>query len=190
MDSRSLARRALASRGWTLVGSPPEEPVVVLVCAPHTSNWDFPLMLLIAAAGGVKPRFLMKAEAFRGPARPVLKRLGGIPVDRGNAAGLVTDLVEHARSSEHFALTIAPEGTRKAGGHWKSGFYRIARDADIPIVLCFIDKPTATMGFGPTMNASGDLAADMDKIRAFYADKHGVVPENRSAPQLREEVAP
>lgn len=189
MDSSSLARRALASRGWTLVGSPPEEPVVVLVCAPHTSNWDFPLMLLIAAAGGVKPRFLMKAEAFRGPASPVLKRLGGIPVDRDNAAGIVGDLVEHARSSERFALTIAPEGTRKAGGHWKSGFYRVARDAGIPMVLCYIDKPTATMGFGPTITVTGDVAADMDKVRAFYADKHGVVPANRSEPQLREEAA-
>ncbi len=187
MDQQALARRVLGLRRWQVVGSVPPEPVIVMVAAPHTSNWDFTLMLELARALGVQPRFLMKRESFRGPADGVLRRLGGVPVDRDAAAGLVDDLVAHARGADRLALVLAPEGTRRKTDHWKSGFYRIAQQAEIPLVLCFIDKPTRTMGCGPTLRPSGDVKADMDVIREFYADKHGIVPANRTEPRLREE---
>ena len=187
MDSQALARRILARRGWTIVGEPPPDPVVVMVAAPHTSAWDFAVMLLLSRAVGVRPLFLGKRELFRGPMGPFMRRMGGISVDRSNAAGVVAELVERAGSSERFQLVIAAEGTRKPGAYWKSGFYRLAQQADVPICLGFCDGPTRTMGFGPTFRPSGDMRADMDVIRAFYADKHGINPELRTEPRLREE---
>jgi len=190
MDTQSLARRILDNRGWTIVGEPPPDPVVVLVAAPHTSGWDFAVMVALSRAFGVKPLFLAKRELFRGPLGVFMRRMGGISIDRANAAGVVAEVVAHATSAERYQLVIAAEGTRKPGRYWKSGFYRIAQQADIPICLGFCDGPTRTMGFGPTFRPSGDVRADMDLVRAFYADKHGIVPANRTEPRLREEDEP
>jgi 1-acyl-sn-glycerol-3-phosphate acyltransferase len=119
-----------------------------------------------------------------------LRRFGGIPTDRDNPAGLVRELITQARSGEPFLLIIAAEGTRSTSEYWKSGFYRIARAARLPIALAFVDGPTRTTGFGPTIQATGDVAADMTLVRAFYADKHGIHPELRTEPRLREEDSP
>lgn len=189
MDSQALARRILARRGWTIVGEPPPDPVVVMVAAPHTSAWDFPLMVLMTRAAGVSPLFLGKRELFRGPMGPFMRRMGGISVDRANAAGVVAELAERAGTSERFQLVIAAEGTRTQGSYWKSGFYRLAQQAGVPICLGFCDGPTRTTGFGPTFHPSGDVRADMDLVRAFYADKRGIRPQNRTEPRLREEDA-
>lgn len=187
MDQARLAESIITRSGWKLVGSPPDVPAAVLIGAPHTSNWDLVLMLLMTRARGISPHFLMKKEAFRGPAGPLMRKLGGIPVDRSVASGLVARYANQASSDEHFQLVIAPEGTRKLRHYWKSGFYRIASDAKIPIVLGFVDGPTKTFGYGPVLHPSGDVRADMDVIRAFYADKYGVTPAKRTAPRLREE---
>lgn len=189
MDRVTLAERALSALGWKVVGEPAPDPVVVMLGAPHTSNWDFPIMLWMTWAKGIEPRFLMKKEAFRGPAGAFLRRLGGIPVDRSAAAGLVDELVAHATGAEHFVIVIAPEGTRTKGRYWKSGFYRIATQANIPICLGFVDGPTKTCGFGPSFVPSGDVRADMDRVREFYRDKHGVKPGRGTEPRLREEDA-
>ena len=100
---------------------------------------------------------------------------------------MVRDLVREARSGEPFLLILAAEGTRQKAEYWKSGFWRIARAADLPIALAFIDGPTRTAGFGPTITATDDVVADMDQVRAFYADKRGLHPELRTEPRLREE---
>ena len=180
-----VARLLLRLAGWRVVGDIPRTGV--LVGAPHTSNWDFVLMLLVMWRGGVPPRFLAKQELFRGPAGWLLRRLGGIPVDRSNAGGIVRELVSHARADEDFLLIVAAEGTRKKTEYWKSGFYRIAQQSGLPVVLGFIDGPTKTAGFGPTFAPSGDVGADMERIRAFFADKHGVRPAHRPEPRLRDE---
>lgn len=190
MDQAQLAQRMIASIGWTLVGDVPDVPVAVLIAAPHTSNWDLPIMLLMTRARGIEPHFLMKKEAFRGPAGPLMRKLGGVPVDRSAATGLVDELAARAGSGEHFHLVLAPEGTRKAAKYWKSGFYRIAAQAQVPIVMGFCDGPSKMMGFGPALVPTGDVRADMDVIRAFYSDKRGVVPTRRTPPRLREEDAP
>lgn len=168
-------------------GPPPTDLACVLVAAPHTSWLDFPLMMSIAWAHELTPLFLAKQEMFRAPFGGLMRRLGGIPVDRDDPGNLVADLVARSRSGESFSLAIAPEGTRGRGTHWKSGFYRIALDAGLPLVLTYIDGPTRSGGFGPTIALSGDVHADMDLVRAFYADKHGVVPANWTPPLLREE---
>jgi 1-acyl-sn-glycerol-3-phosphate acyltransferase len=100
---------------------------------------------------------------------------------------MVRELVREARSGEPFLLILAAEGTRTKGEYWKSGFWRIARSANLPIALAFIDGPTRTAGFGPTITATDDVVADMDRVRAFYRDKRGIHPERRTEPRLREE---
>ncbi|MEZ5383298.1 MAG: 1-acyl-sn-glycerol-3-phosphate acyltransferase [Microthrixaceae bacterium] len=184
-----VARLGLALGRYRLVTPAPTDRVMVLVAAPHTSNWDFVLMLLMAWKAGLSPRWLGKREMFDGVLGPLFRRLGGVTVDRNNPAGLVDDLVAQARTEDSLCIVIPAEGTRSKGEYWKSGFYRIAKMAEIPIVLSYLDGPSRTGGFGPHIVPSDDVAADMDLVRAFYADKAGVKPKNKTEPRLREEGA-
>lgn len=181
---RWIARLVLRLSRWRAVGRAPRTGIVV--AAPHTSNWDYVLMLLVMWNGGVPPRVLVKKEFFRGPLGWFLRVNGGIPVDRTNPAGLVRELVGRSGAGP-FLLIIAAEGTRRRARYWKSGFYWIARSSGLPIVLAFADGPTRTAGFGPTLHPTGDVVVDMDLIREFYADKRGVRPSLRTEPRLREE---
>jgi 1-acyl-sn-glycerol-3-phosphate acyltransferase len=190
MMRRLFARLFWATSGWTLRSHPPEGGGGILIGAPHTSNWDFLFMLAITWSHGVQARFLGKSSLFRGPLGPLARGLGGIPVDRSNPTGLVDDLVARVRAGEHFFLVITPEGTRSKRPYWKSGFYRIARDADLPVTLGFVDRSTRTAGLGVTLRLTGDVHADMDLVRAFYADKVGINPEGWTPPRLREEDGP
>ncbi len=187
MNRRTIGERALRARGWRIVGEPPSDPVVVFIAAPHTSNEDLFLMLWMSWAKGMHPRFLMKQEAFRGPAGSMFRAVGGIAVDRDRPEGLIEGIVEEAERVGRMQVVIAPEGTRAAGRYWKSGFRRIARTLDVPICLGWCDGPTKQVGFGPSVRPTSDVRADMDLIRAFYADKRGVHPERRTEPRLREE---
>ncbi len=184
---RTLGRAVLGLLRYDLVGEPPPDPVCVFVAYPHTSWLDLPLMLGIAWSSKLSPGFLAKKELFRAPFGGLLRSLGGIAVDRANPGTLVADLTDRARAGRPIALVIAPEGTRGGLGHWKSGFYRIAQEADVPLVLGFVDRPTRTAGFGPSFRPSDDVRADMDRVRAFYADKHGAKPQPSAIPSLREE---
>lgn len=172
---------------WTFRSEPAPTRSTILLSAPHTSNWDFVLMLAVAWRAGFRPKFLGKKELFRGPAGPLMRALGGIAVDRQNPAGLVDELVARARSGEVFQLVITPEGTRGNVDRWKSGFYRLAREADLPVTLAYCDRASMTTGIGPTIELTGDVKADMDVMRAFFADKAGVRPERRVEPRLAEE---
>jgi 1-acyl-sn-glycerol-3-phosphate acyltransferase len=187
MIRQQLARAVSRVSGWRVVGDVPRTGIVV--GAPHTSNWDFAAMLLVMWHGGVPPRVLVKKELFRGPLGWLLRATGGIPIDRRNPAGLVRDLVAEARGDKPFLLILAAEGTRGKAEYWKSGFYRIAEQTGLPIALAFVDGPTKTAGFGPTISPSGDVRADMDRVRTFYADKYGIHPALKTEPRLREELA-
>lgn len=155
----------------------------ILIGAPHTSNWDFVYMLAIAWDARLKVRWLGKQELFRSWRGPIMRALGGIPVDRKNPAGLVDAVVAQALAEPDFALVVTPEGTRSGDG-WRSGFYRIAMATGMPVTLGFVDAVTRTTGLGPTIKLTGDVSADMDRIRAFYADKRGVHPDRRTEPRL------
>lgn len=172
---------------WTLAGEPAPTRPTVLVGAPHTSNWDFVLMLAIAWRLGIDVRWLGKKSLFTGWRGPIMRGLGGIPVDRADPSRVVGEVVERIRAGEVFGLVVTPDGTRGAHEYWKSGFYRIARETGMPVTLGYVDRTTMTTGLGPTIELTGDVAADMDVIRAFYADKAGVRPEQRVEPRLREE---
>ncbi|MET0296193.1 MAG: 1-acyl-sn-glycerol-3-phosphate acyltransferase [Microbacterium sp.] len=187
MLRRLLARIFWACSRWRLVSTPAPTVPTVLIGAPHTSNWDFVLMLAIAWRLGMHFRWLGKASLFRGWRGPLMRRLGGIPVDRENPADVVADVVERVRAGEVFGLVVTPEGTRSSGTYWKSGFYRIAREAGMPLTLGYVDRTTMTTGLGETIDLTGDVSADMDRIRVFYADKAGFRPALRTTPRLREE---
>jgi len=165
----------------------PAGGVGVLVGAPHTSNWDFVLMLALAWDLGIPVRYLGKKSLFTPPFGWLMRALGGIPVDRANPAGLVDAVVSRLEAGERFYLVVTPEGTRGKGRYWKSGFLRIATAAHLPVTLGYVDGPTRTTGLGLTFTPTGDVRADMDVVRAFYADKRGVRPALRTEPRLREE---
>lgn len=188
MMRQRLAQSIVRALGFQMVGEVPRTGI--LVGAPHTSNWDFVTMLLVMWHDGAQPHVLVKKEVFRGPLGWLLLRLGGIPLDRDNPAVVVRDLVRQAGSGEPFRLIIAAEGTRTKADYWKSGFLRIAKETQLPITLAFFDPPSKTLGFGPTFTPSSDVGADMDQVRAFYADKHGIRPKHATPPRLREENGP
>lgn len=185
-----LARAYWALSRYRLVSEPPPDGSAVLIGAPHTSNWDFAFMLAITWRYGFAPLWLGKHTLFKKPFGGVMRALGGIPVNRDNPGRLVDEVVQRAQGNERFFLVVTPEGTRHRTRLWKSGFYRIARDADLPVVLGYVDSATKTAGLGPTVHLTGDVTADMDQFRAFYADKRGINPEDFTPPRLREEQGP
>lgn len=184
-----LARALLAATGWSLAGPPPRARRYVLVAAPHTSNWDLPVMLALTTAMGIRVHWLGKHTLFRFPFKHFMQALGGISVDRSKHSGLVEAVAARLNDEDAFVVAIPPEGTRKYAPYWRSGFYRIAQTASVPIALGFLDYQRRVGGIGPLMHPSGDVVADMDKIRAFYRDKQAKVPERFAVPRLREEDA-
>lgn len=191
MIREHVARVYWALSRWTLKTEPIDrDGAGILVGAPHTSNWDFIHMLAITARAGVPVRYLGKHTLFKPPFGWLMRALGGIPVDRRAPAGLVDELVSRVAAGEKFYLVVTPEGTRSKGEYWKSGFLRIAREAGLPVTLGYVDRTTMTAGLGPTFTPSGDVRADMELVRAFYADTAGHTPSRRTEPRLREEDQP
>lgn len=187
---RALARAYWAVSRWRYVSpATPPQGGGILIGAPHTSNWDFIIMLAITAQAGISARYLGKHTLFEGPLGPLMRALGGIPVDRRNPQGIVDDIVRRVQAGDRFYLVVTPEGTRSKGEYWKSGFYRIAMETGLPITLGYVDRPTRTVGLGLTFQPTGDVRADMDLVRAFYADKTGHTPARRTEPRLRDEDA-
>ncbi|HYH71882.1 MAG TPA: NAD(P)-binding domain-containing protein [Nocardioides sp.] len=182
---RTVAGLLLRAVRWRTVGEVPERGV--LVGAPHTSNWDWVLTMLLAWRYGITIRLLVKQELFVGPLGWLLRRTGAVRLDRKNPATTIKALLAEAEGGDPWLIGIAAEGTRTRGEYWKSGFYRIARQTGLPITLAFLDVPSRTVGWGPTFHPTGDVSADMDVLREFYADKTGFRPDGFTPPRLREE---
>jgi len=170
--------------GWRPGGEAPKPKKHVLIAAPHTSNWDLLLMIALAFLFRVKLYWMGKDRLFWWPLGPVLKYLGGIPIDRSKPTGMVGQSIEKFQESERLVIAVPPEGTRGKVRYWKSGFYHIARGANVPIVLGFLDYSKKVGGFGPAIVPTGDLEADMAVIRDFYADIGAKYPEQKSCPRL------
>lgn len=177
----------LTVTGWRAVQGPPAEKKYVIVAAPHTSNWDMVYMVAFGAIYGVKFRFLMKHTVFWWPLSWLVTALGGVPVDRRSPHNVVEQMADQFDAADQFVLAVPPEGTRGRVECWKSGFYHIARGAGVPIVLSQLDWSRKQAGFGPLFWPSDDIRADMDIVRAYYADKHGRFPEQSGPIRLREE---
>lgn len=173
-----LAIFLLKILGWRVVGELPREHKYVLIGAPHTSNWDFPLMLLAVLKIGMDVHWLGKSSLFPSLLGSVMRWLGGIPVDRSKTNNLVAQLVELFHRRDELIVLIPPEGTRSKVERWKSGFYHVAAGAGVPILLGFVDASRRELGFGPLFYPSGDYEADLQRIQSFYRDKRGI----RAAP--------
>lgn len=166
--------------GWRIEGELPDLPKFVVIGAPHTSNWDFVMFLGLAFYLRADPRFMGKAELFRGPFGGFFRWCGGYPVDRSKSQGLVEQMVQAFRESDQFILIVTPEGTRKKVEAWKSGFYHIAKGAGVPVVLGFIDGARKVYGLDKTFFLTDDMEADMKAIQGFYAGMVGVHAKSTS----------
>jgi len=176
--TRTLARLLLALGGWRITGEPPREAKLVCIVAPHTSNWDFVVGIAVVVALGIDVHWLGKHTLFRGPAGPIMRWLGGIPVERSAPHGYINELTRLFHQRRRFWLGIAPEGTRRRVEHWRSGFHGIATAAGVPVALCYIDYGEKVAGFGPVISPCGDFSRDMEQIADFYRGKRGKRPEN------------
>lgn len=163
--------------GWRAEGRLPAIPKFILVGAPHTSNWDLPYMLFIVFVFRAKIYWMGKETLFRKPFKKFFKWLGGIPIDRSKSYNVVAQSIQQFKENENLILAIAPSGTRKRVKKWKTGFYHIAKGANIPISLGFLDYRRKVGGFGPLLYPTGDFEADMKIIREFYAGVTGKHPE-------------
>jgi 1-acyl-sn-glycerol-3-phosphate acyltransferase len=185
-----LAAWVLRSAGWTVRLAEPVPARCVAVFHPHTSNWDTLIGLLAKAVIGVRFHFIGKDTLFRWPLKALLVRWGGIPVNRREPAGFVGEIELEFVRRGRFRLALAPEGTRSRTEYWKSGFYRIARAADVPVALAYIDFPRREIGVGAYLQLTGDVAADMARIRMFYDGKRGRHPKNQGPVRLHDEAPP
>jgi len=169
----NLCRWLLRSGGWRFAGELPDVPKLVLIAAPHSSNWDGIFGLLFKVALRLDIRFVGKREVFFWPLGALLRRLGGIPIDRHAAHDLVAQIAGEFAKRERLWFGLAPEGTRKKVKKWKSGFWHIARAAQVPILPAYFHYPDKTIGVGPLLVPSDSYEVDMAKLRAFYAPIRG-----------------
>ncbi|MEE4661923.1 MAG: lysophospholipid acyltransferase family protein [Halieaceae bacterium] len=184
---QSLSRWLLRILGWRIEGTKPDCARCVLIAAPHTSNWDFPLMLLFAWSFGMRISWMGKRSLFAGPLGPIMRRLGGIPIDRSSAGNVVSNMTAAFAEKDELLLAVPTEGTRARVAYWKSGFYFIARQAGVPIVPSYLDFSLRRAGFGEPFSVSGDVHRDMAYLRAFYEPMVGKFPENFGPVRIREE---
>ena len=172
---RGVSLAVLRLTGWRVEGTlPPHAAKSVLIAAPHTSNWDLPYTLMLAFVLRLRVYWIGKQSLFRAPFGGVMRWLGGIPVNRDQANNLVASSAQAMREAQGpIQLIVPPEGTRGKTRHWKTGFYFIAQQADVPIVLAFVDDERKVGGLGPVFIPTGDLEQDMRAIKAFYAPIKG-----------------
>lgn len=176
--SRAIGRLGLVVMRFHLEGSVPDVPRVVLIVAPHTSNWDFLVGLFAKLALNLRARFIAKHTLFRGPFGSFLRWLGGIPVDRKAAGGVVENAIETLRGAEKLYLVLTPEGTRKKVPAWRSGFYRIALGAGVPILPVAFDYQKRAIRFEPLFEPTGDYDADLPALRSGFDAAMAYRPEN------------
>jgi 1-acyl-sn-glycerol-3-phosphate acyltransferase len=165
----AIGRAILRISGWGAEGELPDLPKFIIIAAPHSSNWDFVLGIALIFALRLDIRFIGKAELFRFPLGWLMRSLGGIPVERSHPEGVVEQAVTQFARETRLVLAIAPEGTRKPVARWKTGFYRIALGAGVPIVPGYFDNARKMIGFGPVFTPTGEAEADLAELRGFYA---------------------
>jgi len=190
-----VARMVLWLGGWTVEGMPPTAPRCVLIAFPHTSNWDFVVLLLVKWAIGIPVRFWGKDSLFRFPVfGHWMRYLGGVPVERTSAKGMVSDTAARMQTArargEYFWLALAPEGTRKYIPGWRSGFYRTAVQAGVPLALVKVNYTGREVTVRSFLRLSGDEAADFARIATALEGAVGCRPENAAPIRLLDASVP
>lgn len=192
---KALATGILRITRWDLlVEQQPPLTGSIMLGFPHTTTMDAVYMLCIAWSVDLDVKWLVKKSMTRPPLGWIVKPLGAVPVDREHPQGFVQGIVEGIERRNQkgigkhpWSLVIAPEGTRSKTEYWKSGFYRIATETGLPVMLGFVDSRNRTLGLGPVLEMTGDPREDMDKIREFYAGRVGIKPGKQTTPRLRME---
>jgi len=173
-----LGRSLLSITGWRIDGQLPQHPKMVIAVAPHTSNWDFFLGVAVLFALRIRIRFLGKHTIFVPVVKQLLEWIGGMPVDRRSAHGLVDQVADQFKQNDKMILAVAPEGTRSRIFPWKTGFLAIAHKAQVPVVLIGFDFKNKCVHIGPTIRTSGDFAADMHEVYGFFSTMPAKYPNN------------
>ncbi len=177
--TRGLAKLILALIGWRIIGNVPDFPKLVMIGGPHTSNWDFPMAMLLFFALGIRVSWMGKHTFVNGRFGFIWRWMGGVGIDRRAAHGVVEQMVDAFKNRDKFILAVAPEGTRKKVKQWKTGFYHIAQGANVPIFPIVIDYGRKKLQLHPVFVPSGELAVDLPQLQACYAAVLGKRPENQ-----------
>lgn len=167
---RKFCKFLLKAMGWTAVEPPAPEKKCIILGVPHTSIWDFVISYLYYKSVGGTALCMVKKEMFVGPLGWVIRKMGGIPVDRSNSTTLIRSLIHEMNRIEYFHLAIAPEGTRKPIKHWKTGFHTIAKQTNCPVYLGYFDWKTKRIGRGEKVELTDDAKADMARIQNIYEE--------------------
>ncbi|MEQ8407568.1 MAG: 1-acyl-sn-glycerol-3-phosphate acyltransferase [Gammaproteobacteria bacterium] len=175
---RLLAIAILKLIGWHARGEEIAHQRFVLIGAPHTSNWDFPLMLLVVLKLRLRVFWMGKHTLFPFGLGWLMKWLGGIPINRSASHNMVSETVRQYLENDELVVLIPPEGTRKKVERWKTGFYHIAVNAEVPILLGYVDAAKKEAGIADFYSPSGDIDVDMQQIQQFYANKKGLNAAN------------
>ncbi len=170
--------------GWKVQGPFPDVDKAIFIASPHTSNWDGFYMLMCAWVLRVRLSWITKDSMFKPGIGWFIRWMGGVPVDRSKNNDTVKQIAEQFAAADQLYLAIAPDGTRSLRDRWRSGFYYMAVEAQVPLVLGFLDYKRKIGGCGPCFMPTGDVSADMDRIRDFYADIGGKFPELTSPARL------
>ena len=164
--------------GWRVIDKSPAITHCVVCVAPHTSNWDFVIGHLACYALNRKMSFLMKDDWFKFPLGPIFRRIGGIAVNRSESSGMTESLVRELKQNKNMTLVITPEGTRSANTDWKTGFYRIAQNAGVPLLLASLDYENKEVCISEAFNMTNDIDADIKTIKQYFTQYKGKKPEN------------
>ena len=176
--SRAFGRAVLRLGGWRMVGAWPDVKKMVVIVAPHSSAWDAIWGIAAKVGMGLGIVFIGKKEAFWGPVGWILRKVGGVPVDRSAPGGIVDQVADEIRQSERMWFVLAPEGTRRKVETWKTGFWKIARRADVPVLCVGFDYPSRQIRVGELVTLTEDMESDLRRIRAKFVDYRG---KNRNA---------
>jgi 1-acyl-sn-glycerol-3-phosphate acyltransferase len=166
--TRAIAIFAMRATGWRITGRFPDVPQFVVIVAPHTSNWDFFVGVMAMFAIGFRGTFLGKHTVFRWPAGVVMRWLGGVPVNRSSSHNVVQQTIDYFRSRPQMLLALSPEGTRRKLPAWRTGFWYVAKGANVPIVPAAFDYPAKTITIFPAMTPGDDIASDIETLRAHF----------------------
>lgn len=185
---RRLAKAFLKTLGWKVIPLNQKIDKAVIIVAPHTSTWDLFIALAISLNIDANIRWVGKKEIFAFPFGPILKKLGGIALDREHCHNTVSAIVKEFKKNKEFLFAISPEGTRASGKYWRSGFYYIAIKAEVPIVLAFLDYEKREGGFGKIIYPTGKVQEDLEEIKKFYDTIHAKHPKKFAPIRFKEKL--
>lgn len=177
MIAKYIAKFILWVFRWRVIGEAPTEKKYIVIIAPHTSNLDFIMGKLTNWVMEVKPKVLVKKEAFVFIFGPIIRLWGGVAIDRSKGSSIIPEVVKMFNDNDEFILGITPEGTRKRNPNWKTGFYRIAVAAKVPISLAFIDFGKKELSMGKLYTPTGNMEKDIFEIKSYYKDKVAYYPD-------------